>query len=105
MISAVARRVRSVRSRAGSSLRGLLPATSGEREALWVGHFRLSGECHRWMYDRFSLKHLLEQCGFSGIRTCSAFESGIAGFASFGLDVVDGKVRKPDSLFMEANKP
>lgn len=105
MISQVARRVRSVGSRAGSSLRGLLAATNGEQEALRVGQFRLSGECHRWMYDRFSLKQLLEQCGFSAIRICSAFESRIAGFASFNLDVVDGKVRKPDSLFMEATKP
>jgi predicted SAM-dependent methyltransferase len=105
MISAVARKLRSVGSRAGSSLRDCLMGAYGEQEALRVGHFRLSGECHRWMYDRFSLKQLLVQCGFSGVRTCSAFESGIAGFASFGLDVVDGKVRKPDSLFMEAVKP
>jgi hypothetical protein len=102
MISAVARRVRSVGS---SSLRGLLSAGNGEPEALRVGHFRLSGECHRWMYDRFSLKQLLQQCGFAGARTCSAFESGIAGFSSFGLDVVDGNVRKPDSLFIEAIRP
>lgn len=105
LISAVARRVRSVGSHAGSSLRGLLMSANGEQEALRVGHFRLSGECHRWMYDRFSLKRLLEECGFAGVRICSAFESAIAGFSSFGLDVVDGKVRKPDSLFMEAIKP
>jgi predicted SAM-dependent methyltransferase len=96
MISKMARRIRSMGSHAG---------LHGTQEALRIGHFRLSGECHRWMYDRFSLKQLLEQCGFSGIRTCSAFESGIAGFSSFGLDVVNGKVRKPDSLFMEAIKP
>lgn len=104
-ISAAIRRLRSVGSRAASSLRRLMVATNREQEALLVGQFRLSGECHRWMYDRFSLKQLLEQCGFSAIRICSAFESRIAGFASFSLDVVDGKVRKPDSLFMEATKP
>jgi predicted SAM-dependent methyltransferase len=87
-----------------SAFKNLLPPGNAKREALEVGHFRLSGECHRWMYDRFSLKQLLEQCGFSGARTCSAFESGIAGFLSYGLDVVDGQVRKPDSLFMEAVK-
>lgn len=102
MISAVARKVRSV---ASSSLRTFFAAASGKLEALRVGHFRLSGECHRWMYDRFSLKQLLDQCGFSQVRTCSAFESGIVDFSSFGLDVLDGKVRKPDSLFMEAIKP
>ena len=104
-ISKVACRVRSVGSRVGSTVRNLLVATNGDQEALRVGQFRMSGECHRWMYDRFSLKQLLQQCGFSAIRICSAFESRIAGFASFGLDVVDGKVRKPDSLFMEATKP
>jgi predicted SAM-dependent methyltransferase len=104
MISAVGRRIRSVRSYAGSRLSGPSSA-NGKQEALRVGHFRLSGECHRWMYDRFSLKQLLEQCRFSQARTCSPFESGIADFSSFGLDVVDGKVRKPDSLFMEAIKP
>jgi hypothetical protein len=74
------------------------------QEVVREGLFRRSGECHRWMYDRFSLIQLLEHCGFSDVRACTAFESRIAGFASFGLDVVDGKVRKPDSLFMEAAK-
>jgi hypothetical protein len=56
------------------------------------------------MYDRVSLKRLLEESGFTRIRVCSAFESRISGFASFGLDVINGAVRKPDSLFMEAVK-
>jgi len=104
MVSAVARRIRSARSRPGLRKRILLSA-NGEQEALRLGQFRLSGECHRWMYDRFSLRQLLEQCGFSEARTCSAFESRIDRFASFGLDIVEGRVRKPDSLFMEAIKP
>lgn len=70
------------------------------REAL----FRTSGECHRWMYDRISLQLLLEQSGFSQVRMCTAFESQIEGFTSYGLDVVKGRIRKPDSLFMEAVK-
>lgn len=73
-------------------------------EAIREALFRTSGECHRWMYDRFSLKQLLEKSGFKDIRECTAFESEIEGFASFGLDVVEGKVRKPDSLFMEAKR-
>jgi SAM-dependent methyltransferase len=104
MMSAVARRVRSAGSRAGWSVRGLWMAAK-ELEALRVGHFRLRGECHKWMYDRFSLRQLLEQCKFSEVRPCSASESRIVDFASFGLDIVDGNVRKPDSLFMEAVKP
>ncbi|MDP1946351.1 MAG: methyltransferase domain-containing protein [Nitrospirota bacterium] len=73
-------------------------------EAIREALFRTSGECHRWMYDRVSLKRLLEQSGFSKIRVCTAFESQIEGFASYGLDVVKGRIRKPDSLFMEGMK-
>lgn len=73
-------------------------------EAIREALFRASGECHRWMYDRVSLKRLLEQSGFSQIRVCTAFESQIEGFASYGLDVVKGRIRKPDSLFMEGVK-
>jgi hypothetical protein len=57
------------------------------------------------MYDQFSLKQLLEQCGFSDVRRCTAFESMMDRFDSYHLDVVNGEVRKPDSLFMEAVKP
>ena len=104
LMSAVSRKMRSLCSSTGLGIRSLLVA-NGQQEALRVGRFRLSGECHRWMYDRFSLRQLLEQCGFSEVRTCSAFESRIDGFASYGLDIVVGRVRKPDSLFMEAIKP
>jgi predicted SAM-dependent methyltransferase len=75
------------------------------RSAIQEGLFRTSGECHRWMYDRFSLKQLLEQCGFSDIRRCTAFESHMDTFDSCNLDVMNGEVRKPDSLFMEAVRP
>jgi predicted SAM-dependent methyltransferase len=74
-------------------------------QALEEGLFRNSGEIHRWMYDRFSLRRLLEQAGFIDIRVCRAEESRIPDFNSYNLDIVDGKVRKPDSLFMEAIKP
>ena len=73
-------------------------------EAIREAVFRTSGECHRWMYDRVSLKRLLERSGFSQIRVCTAFESHIESFASYGLDVVRGQIRKPDSLYMEARK-
>ncbi len=106
-ISAMAREIRSVLSGAGHFGAGVWGrrVNNGDREAVRVGRFRLAGECHRWMYDRFSLRQLLGQSGFADARLCSAFESRINGFASFGLDAVDGRVRKPDSLFMEAIKP
>ena len=68
--------------------------------------FRASGEIHRWMYDRWSLRRLLEDCGFSDIRVCAASESRIPGFSTYLLDCEeDGSIRKPDSLFIEAQKP
>lgn len=73
--------------------------------ALDEGLFRRGGEVHRWMYDRFSMTRLLEEAGFTGIRTCRADESAIAGFAGYQLDAVDGRPRKPDSLYVEARMP
>jgi predicted SAM-dependent methyltransferase len=65
--------------------------------------FHESGEAHRWMYDRLSLRVLLERAGFSEGRVCRADESRIPGFRSYQLDLnEDGTTRKPDSLFMEA---
>ena len=72
---------------------------------LRIGAFRQSGEVHRTMYDSHSLTAILSAHGFCDVRAVSAQESDIAGFAAYGLDVVDGAVRKPDSLFVEARKP
>ncbi|TYQ25777.1 class I SAM-dependent methyltransferase [Pseudanabaena sp. UWO310] len=83
----------------------LLIAGKESAKAFEIGLFRNSGEIHQWMYDRFSLAILLEECGFVNIRVCQAHESRIPDFNSYGLDVIDGKVRKPDSLFIEACKP
>jgi hypothetical protein len=57
------------------------------------------------MYDRFSLRRLLEQCGFVGVIRRTAHESGIPDFAQYQLDSDGERVRKPDSLFMEGLKP
>ena len=70
-----------------------------------IGQFRLSGEIHQWMYDRFSLGKLLSQTGFNNVKVCKAHESSIPNFNNYLLDLEpDGSVRKPDSLFMEAIK-
>lgn len=74
-------------------------------DPLQIGQFRLSGEVHQWMYDRYSLKVLLLDAGFNNIRQCRADESVIPDFNKYLLDIEpDGSVRKPDSLFMEAIK-
>jgi hypothetical protein len=67
---------------------------------------RQSGEIHRWMYDRVSLRALLKEAGFHDIRVCRADESSIDYFPDYGLDTdQNGFTRKPDSLFLEASKP
>lgn len=77
----------------------------GYLRAFDEGVFRRRGEVHRVMYDRYSLAQALRQAGFEEPNVVGAAESAIAGYAAYGLDVVGGKVRKPDSLFMEARKP
>ncbi|WP_396144332.1 class I SAM-dependent methyltransferase [Flavobacterium sp.] len=69
-----------------------------------IGQFRLGGEIHQWMYDRYSLSLLLISNGFGEVKICSAFESDIPNWQTYSLDVIDGKIRKPDSLFIEAKK-
>ncbi|WP_009633334.1 class I SAM-dependent methyltransferase [Synechocystis sp. PCC 7509] len=82
-----------------------LVAGQEAKQAFEEGLFRNTGEIHRWMYDRFSLKCMLEQSGFVDVKVCRSDESQIPNFNSYGLDMVDNKIRKPDSLFMEAIKP
>jgi predicted SAM-dependent methyltransferase len=72
--------------------------------ALRAGLFRESGEVHQWMYDRYSLRRAMEEAGFGEIRHCAADESGIPGFARFGLETRDHQPRRPDSLYMEGKK-
>ena len=80
--------------------------SSTELNALRIGQFRQSGEVHQWMYDRYSLKRLLEDCGFIDIKQYAANTSSIPNWTSFNLDTEpDGAVYKPDSLYMEATKP
>jgi len=74
-------------------------------DALKVGAFRLSGEVHQWMYDRHSLKVLLQEVGFRDVRVCQADESSIPNFDSYLLDIEeDGSPFKPVSLYTEARK-
>jgi hypothetical protein len=78
----------------------------GGMRALDIGLFRLSGEVHQWMYDRFSLSQLLLESGFETPRVCKPTESQIRGWASFNLDTLeDGTVIKPDLFYMEAIRP
>ncbi|GAB3903601.1 class I SAM-dependent methyltransferase [Mucilaginibacter boryungensis] len=69
-----------------------------------IGKFRRSGEIHQWMYDSYSLTNLLTDAGFKNIEVKTFDTSAIANWRQYGLDEMDGKARKPDSLFVEAIK-
>lgn len=69
------------------------------------GLFRNQGEIHRWMYDRYSLRRLCQSRGFVDFHVRSATESFIERYEKFELDALDGRVRKPDSLFVECRRP
>ena len=69
-----------------------------------VGSFRLGGEIHYWMYDRFSLSELLKEVGFKEIKVKTAYTSDIMNWKKYELDVKDNTLYDPTSLFMEARK-
>lgn len=74
-------------------------------EALEIGRFRLSGEVHQWVYDRYSLAKLLLAVGFCDPVRLTANTSQIPNWTSFNLDTLsDGTVIKPDLFYMEAIK-
>jgi predicted SAM-dependent methyltransferase len=74
------------------------------RQAYQTGRFRNGGEVHQWMYDRYSIAALLSACGFSDITVRDGFSSQVKDWNTFRLDSVDGRVLKPDSMFVEAIK-
>lgn len=73
--------------------------------ALLLGRFRNGGEIHKWMYDKYSLKLLLQSCGFVDVIEREADESYMSEFNKYCLDVeTNGNIYRPDSLIMEAKK-
>ncbi len=71
-----------------------------------IGRFRLGGEVHQWMYDRYSLARLMIAAGFQDPVLQSPRQSLIPNWSDFNLDTMaDGTVNKPDSMFLEAIKP
>ena len=75
-------------------------------EACRLGRFRMGGEVHQWMYDRYSIEQLMISVGLKDSRQESALTSRISGWTDVPLDVLpDRTVRKPDSLFMEGLRP
>ena len=62
----------------------------------------MSGQAHLWMYDRYSLRKLMEEAGFNQISQLDYNRSRIPGFRAYWLDEMeDGTERKPDSIYFE----
>jgi SAM-dependent methyltransferase len=68
---------------------------------------RKTGENHRWLYDRLSLKLALSVAGFEDFGVKTHLDSNIPHWAKYNLDLSDDgkRARKPDSIFVEARKP
>jgi predicted SAM-dependent methyltransferase len=74
-------------------------------EEVAIGRFRLAGEVHQWMYDRFSLARLMTAVGLDSPQLMTPQTSRIPGWAEYHLEVgPDGAVHKPDSFVMECVK-
>jgi predicted SAM-dependent methyltransferase len=65
-----------------------------------IGKFRIGGEIHQWMYDRYSLSRLLENIGFTNVTLRTATSSFINDWSTFKLDNPYEKA----SIFIEAIK-
>ena len=80
--------------------------SNSDYEALCCGRFNQSGELHKQMFDRISLKSLLQEAGFSQCILQTHLYSLFPQWKEFYLDNNNaGEARKPDSLFLEAIKP
>lgn len=69
-----------------------------------AGAFRLGGEVHMWMYDRYSLPRLLRSCGFTDVKQQDPYTSDIPEWSKYELDVKDGNVFDTTSIFFEGTK-
>lgn len=67
---------------------------------------RKTGEVHRWMYDRVSLRLLLQEAGYEGFSIRTFQESEIPSWERYQLDAdASGQAaRIPGSIFVEARK-
>jgi len=67
-----------------------------------LGAFRISGEIHYWMYDRFSLGRILTKAGFIDLKILKRQQSDITDWNLFNLE---SDIQHPDAvLIIEAKK-
>lgn len=70
-----------------------------------LGKFMLSGETHKWMYDSYSLKQLLEENGFCDVKLLKYNDSEICNWSQYKLEITkDGEEYKPHSIYIEGRK-
>jgi SAM-dependent methyltransferase len=75
-------------------------------ERVLLGNSIKVGWQHRWMYDRLTLKALLEKAGFEECKLVTAWESQIDGWDKYGLDGrAEGEEYKPESIWIECVRP
>jgi predicted SAM-dependent methyltransferase len=75
----------------------------------WIEYQKLNfykiGERHKWMYDEVSLNILLKNIGFTSIKVQNGHTSYFSEWSNYSsLDLDGEKLRKPDSLIVEAIK-
>jgi len=67
---------------------------------------RWTKEAVQWMYDRLSLRWLLEESGFQDVRQVDHRSSGIAGWSGYDFDRSNkGGYPLDPSVYMEGRKP
>jgi len=110
-----------IRSFANTEISNLIDATSQKKSGSmrqhvrdilkqltppWVrvGRFRMSGEPHKWMYDRITLPQLLRTTGFHNIQERSFSTSVLPNWKNYSLDNEVDHEYKPGSIYFEANK-
>jgi hypothetical protein len=87
----------------GYAKRGIINVFLGEKNRL--GKFRLGGEPHLWMYDKYSLSRLLKDVGFNDIKIKTVFESDIPNWNLYELELKNGLTYcTQNGLFIEARK-
>lgn len=68
---------------------------------------RKTGELHKWMYDKFSLRRLLESHGFDNVTTTDFDKSSIQNWDLYQFDRSKFdplKKKKPESIYIEGKK-
>lgn len=96
--------LKSLMRRAKNGIKYIVSNRVKNSYAYKIGSFRLGGEIHQWMYDRYSLSKLLTSCDFKSIEQCNPEKSRIKDWNNFELDIRGDQVFDPNSLIMEATK-